>query len=140
MIKYLSPSVSKTAFNIGTLVLRIVMGAVMIPDHGWKKIANYADLKTRFMDFMGLGSTISLNLAIFAEFFCAILIILGLFTRFATIPLIITMVVAAFIAMGGDIFVSAQLPTLFLAGYITILFLGPGGYSLDALIFKNKDK
>lgn len=137
MNKFLSPHVSKSAFNVATLVLRIFMGVVMIPGHGWKKLMNFTEIEPNFINFLGLGTTVSLGLATFAELVCAILIILGLFTRFAAVPLIITMAVAVSIGMSWDVFDTGQLPTLFFGGFIVILLLGPGEYSLDALLFKD---
>ena len=40
----------------------------------------------KFMDFMGLGPDISLTLVVFSEGLCAALLVLGLFTRWASIP------------------------------------------------------
>lgn len=88
------------------------------------------------MNFMGLGTQISLGLVVFAEFFCAILLILGLFTRLAAIPLIVTMLVAITMAHGNDIFDKAQLPFVLLAGFIAIFILGPGKISIDGLVSK----
>ena len=53
---------------------------------------------------MHLGSTLHLSLIIFAEFFCGIFLILGLFTRFACIPIIIGMCVVVFVASHGQYF------------------------------------
>src|SRR5690554_221505 len=77
--------------NIALLILRIVMGTMMIANHGWTKVVKYEVLKTEFFSFLGLGSQFSLILAILAEILCSILVIFGLFTRAALVPLIITM-------------------------------------------------
>ncbi|MDA3614318.1 DoxX family protein [Polluticaenibacter yanchengensis] len=121
------------AIDIASLLLRIVFGALMIP-HGYGKLQNFDTYKAKFMSFMGLSQSISLGLAIFAEFFCAILLILGLFTRFSTIALIITFIVVVFKAHPMDFFGDGEMGTLYLGAYISILLLGPGKYSLDKLI------
>lgn len=136
MSKLMSTKYSKTGFNLGTLILRVCLGAVMIPGHGWAKLSKFSEMQDKFMNFMGLGTQISLGLAVFAEFFCAILIVLGLFTRLATIPLIILMTVAVTMAHGTDIFGEAQFPFILLAGFITVFILGPGKISIDGLISK----
>ncbi len=84
---------------------------------------------------MGLSPAVSLGLATFAEFFCSVLLILGLFTRLATIPLLVTI----FVILNHhhwQFFGEHELVPAFLAGYLAILLLGPGKYSLDAKISK----
>jgi putative oxidoreductase len=85
----------------------------------------------RFADPFGLGVTLSLFLVVFAEFFCSILIGFGIGTRLATLPLIITMFVAAFIAHGPDPFGKKELALLYLVIYIFLLVAGSGKYSVD---------
>ncbi|MFZ9719085.1 MAG: DoxX family protein, partial [Chitinophagaceae bacterium] len=104
MKKLLSIKYSATSFNISLLLLRLVLGATMCVNHGYPKLLHFAERKDGFMNFMGLGSTTSLSLVIFAEFFCAIFLIIGLFTRFTLIPLIVVMSVAFFKSHGGQLF------------------------------------
>ncbi|HRE41978.1 MAG TPA: DoxX family protein [Ignavibacteria bacterium] len=86
----------------------------------------------------GIGSAASLNLALFAELFCSLLVILGFLTRLALVPLIITMVVAFFIFNAAEPMLKKELPLIFLLTYIAIYLLGPGRFSLDSLIYKPK--
>jgi putative oxidoreductase len=88
------------------------------------------------MDFLGLGSSFSLTLAIGTEFFCSILLMAGLITRLALIPLIITMAVAVFDAHGADIFGKGEMAFLYLAIYITLMLKGAGKFSMDNFLFK----
>ena len=88
---------------------------------------------------IGLGSELSLFMAVFAEVFCSVLLILGLGTRFAVIPLIITMLVAVFIVHAGDPFGSMEKAVLYLLVYISLLAGGSGKYSLDEKLFTHRD-
>jgi putative oxidoreductase len=106
----------------------------MIP-HGYDKLQHFGRYSATFTNPFHLGSPVSLGLCIFAELFCAGLVVLGLFTRFATIPLIINMIVASYV-IHGDFFGMGQAAALFLAGYISLLFIGPGKASLDGLMGK----
>ena len=122
--------------SFALLLLRIAAGALMIP-HGYQKLAKFAANSASFADPFGLGGPVSMASTIFAELFCAILIVLGLLTRLATIPLIIVMSVVVFYSHKGDIILSkGELPALFLAAYLVLFFTGPGKWSLDRLIGK----
>ena len=134
MKKFLSASYSKSAHHLATLALRLSLGLVMVIGHGWTKVMHFSDMQDRFVDFMSLGPQISLILAIIGEFVCSLLLILGLFTRIAAILLIVNMLVAISVAHNWAIIEEAQLPFIFLAGYFSLLLLGPGKLSLDGLM------
>ena len=121
------------SLDLGLLATRLSLAVFMLP-HGFPKLIHYADRMEKFSDPFGLGSPVSLALAVFAEFFCSILLALGLFTRFALIPLIITMATAAFIVHAGDPFGDREKSLLYLFPYLGLFFTGPGKISLDGLI------
>ncbi|MFN4315081.1 MAG: DoxX family protein [Chitinophagaceae bacterium] len=121
------------AVTVSMLLLRVGLGLMMIP-HGYQKLINFADRASKFADPFHIGSSTSMALTIFAEFFCSVFIILGLFTRLAAIPPIIAMSVALFYSNRGDIFGTGEKAGLFLIGFLVILLLGPGKISADKLI------
>ena len=122
--------------DIGLLLFRIAFGGMMLLGHGWGKLANFGEKAVQFPSVLGLGSASTLGLAVFAEFFCALALILGLASRLALIPLIVTMAVAAFVIHGVDPFGKKELALVYLCAYIGIFFIGPGRYSLDTVIAK----
>jgi putative oxidoreductase len=126
-------SIRPLSLDLGLLVVRLSLAVFMLA-HGYPKLIHYADRMEKFSDPFGLGSPTSLALAVFAEFFCSILLALGLFTRFALVPLIITMATAAFIAHAGDPFGDREKALLYLLPYLGLFFTGPGKISLDGLI------
>ncbi len=127
--------ISPKLLSIGLLLLRVSLGGLMIANHGWVKIINYETLKTQFFNFLGLGSEISLILAIVAEILCSILLIFGLYTRIALIPLLVTMLVAAGVH-GWQIFGEAELSFIYFIGFVFLLIVGPGDKSIDARMNK----
>jgi len=131
---------STTSFlpDLGLLILRLV-SALMIMTHGWPKIAEFSSRLETFRDPIGLGPAISLQAAIFAEFFCAILLALGFMTRISLIPLIFTMGVISLIVHADDPFSVQEKPLLFLLIFVVQFMLGPGKYSVDAQIKKNRN-
>ena len=116
--------------NKGLTILRISLGLTMLFAHGLPKFLKYAQIAPYFPDPIGLGSSLSLSLVIFAELFCSILLITGTAIRFASIPLIITMAVAFFIVHGADPFAKKELALMYLLGYLSILIGGAGAYAL----------
>ena len=135
MKKLLSTKYSAAAFSTAVFVLRITVGALML-SHGYSKLVHFADMQPKFINFLGLGSTASLSMVIFAEFFCSVFLILGLFTRLACIPLIIAMGVALWKAHHFEVFGDGEKVTLYLGAYVLLLLVGPGKASLDSMMGK----
>lgn len=135
MKKLFSSKYSAGAVNAGMLFLRLGLGALMF-HHGYQKITHFSATAQHVPNLLGMGSTVNTSLIIFAEFFCSIFLMLGLFTRLACIPLIIAMSVALFKVHNLDFFGQGQLPKALIAGFIAILFIGPGKISVDGMIGK----
>ncbi len=121
------------------LLLRLTYGGLFAVLHGWPKFQAYSEKAANWGDPIGLGGPTSLALAIFGELVCGILIVLGLFTRLATIPAIITMLVALFFVHWSDPLADKESVLLYLLAFAAIFFLGGGRYSLDALLAKRRD-
>jgi putative oxidoreductase len=134
MKKLLSIKYSAGAFNTALLILRLVAGIWML-QHGYEKLTQFDKTAEGMINFLGIGQKASTVLVIFSEFFCSCFLILGLFTRFATIPLIITMVVAMWKIHHNDYLEEGDI-SLFIACYLAILLLGPGKISVDGMISK----
>ena len=135
-MKHYKTNLNLKSIDIGLLIFRIGAASLMLT-HGFPKLMNFfqsEDLK--FADPIGLGEPVTFWLAVFAEFACSVFIIFGFLTRFAAIPLITTMLVAAFIVHVDDPFGKQELPLLFLFSFILILITGPGKYSLDYFLKK----
>lgn len=135
MKKLLSTQYKEWAFNTAMFLIRVSAG-LLIMSYGYDKLVHFAEKKNTFMNFLGIGSTLSLLLVIFAEFFCSLFLIIGLFSRLVAIPLVIVMVVVLFKSTHGDIFGKGEMPTLFLASFLTILLCGPGKASVDGFMGK----
>ena len=95
----------------------------------------------KFPDPLGVGTSASLALAIFAEVGCAVLIAAGLFTRAAAFVQVILMSVAFFIVHKASLAHgpgSGELAFVYLSGFVTLLLAGAGRYSFDAKLGANK--
>lgn len=124
--------------SIALLVIRVGFGSLMLYSHGWSKVMNFGDMADRFANPIGIGSELSLVLVIFAEVVCALLIVFGLFTRLAAVPLIIEMLVLVFIVHVGDPWGRIEMPLLFLTAFAALFIAGGGWYSLDNIRKRRK--
>lgn len=122
--------------DLGKLFLRVTAGGGMLWQHGWGKLIDFSEISGKFGDPIGLGPTVSLVLIVFAETLCAALVMLGLWTRVSTVPLIIGMAVAAFISNADDPFRAGEKALIYMSAYIAILLMGSGRFSLDRLKFQ----
>lgn len=126
--------------DIGLLIFRLAISGLMLT-HGIPKLIRFfGDAPIQFADPLGIGEVTTFTLAVFAEFVCSILVIIGLGTRFAVLPLIATMAVVALIVHVPDGFSKQELPLLFLSGWILLFFTGAGKYSLDHYFLAKKRK
>lgn len=125
--------------DLGPLLLRLGVGVVFAA-HGWQKfdngVANFAP--TLEADNVPAPEVVAWLMTI-AEGVGGVALILGVFTRLVTLPLIAIMVGAlimvkadvGFIAMDAA---GAELDTALLAGLLGLLFIGPGRLSLDGIL------
>ena len=120
--------------SLGLLILRITFGSFMAV-HGWQKLSSFSDLAEKFPDPLGVGSQLSLTLTIGAELGCSLLLIIGLLTRLASIPLAFTMIIALFVIHGADPWQKKELAAAYLSVYAVLLCTGPGACSIDHLMW-----
>jgi len=138
MKKLFSPGKDSGCTNFALLVLRVWLGVAMLVNHGYDKLSTFGEKSGGFPDPLGVGHAMSLTLVVFAEFFCSLLLIAGLVTRFAALVLAFNLAVAFFIVhkavLGGAH--SGELAFIYLAGYVALLIAGPGRFSADGTLFK----
>ncbi|GAB3643153.1 DoxX family protein [Spirosoma arcticum] len=130
MNRWFKSVASPAALHGWLFLLRIAIAGMMLT-HGIPKLQKILVGNWEFGDPLGLGAALSLALTVFAEVVCSVLLLIGLFTRFATLPLLFTMLVAFFIVHGADEFGKRKLPMLYALVYATLFFTGPGKYSVD---------
>ncbi len=139
MNKIFSTSISAQNLDIALLLLRITIAVLMLT-HGIPKLDMLSADPIAFIDFMGLGPKISLYLTIFAEVICSFLLLFGIATRLAVIPLIVTMLVAIFVVHINDPFMKMEMGIHYLLVYIVLLLLGSGKYSVEYVLTHRKQQ
>ncbi len=125
--------------NLGLLILRACFGLYMAFGHGLGKITGGPEQWAQLggvMSMFGLGfmPTVWGFLAAVAEFLGALLIVVGLLTRPAALLLTLNMAVAAAAHLTGAIDGSPEMALLYGIVFLSLLFVGPGAYSVDEQI------
>lgn len=133
MKRLFSTQINNNATNLWLLLFRIAV-SVMVLTHGLPKLNKLMTGNIQFADPFKIGPGPSLALVVFAEVGCSILLIFGLATRFAMIPLIITMLVAIFYAQAANPFAQKELAVVYLVIFVGFFVTGAGKFSIDHLI------
>lgn len=119
-----------TNHDLAVLLLRVTISALMLT-HGLPKLLSLVNGQVEFPAMFGLSAALSLALAVFAEVVCSILILFGVGTRLATIPLMFTMLVAVFYIHSADPLAKKEVAILYLLAYVILFFTGSGKYSIE---------
>jgi putative oxidoreductase len=121
------------------LVARLTLGGIFVQT-GWGKLHNLPKV-IEFFGSLGIPAPqIQAPFASAMEFLCGVLVLIGLFTRVAAVPLIVIMAVAIKTAKMGDVkdisdFLSLS-EYLFAVLALWLAVKGPGALSLDWFINK----
>ena len=125
------------ALDAGLLLLRAWFGLVLAFVHGLGKITDLAKftegVASRGLPLPGLlGPAAALS-----EFLGGLLLAVGLLTRPSALCVAITMLVAALHIHASDPFGKKELACAYAAVALVVLVTGPGGWSLDAKLFRS---
>ncbi len=133
----LATRIGKALSWVSPTIARLTVGLVFFQS-GWGKLHSLAKVTDYFAELGLPAPAFQATLASSTEFVCGGLLLLGLGTRLAAVPLIITMVVALRTALWSQI---DSLGSLFgLAEFLYIALLiwlgtnGPGPLSIDHLL------
>ncbi|MFB6098941.1 MAG: DoxX family protein [Salinibacter sp.] len=123
--------------DLGLLFLRVAIGLYLSLGHGWGKITGgpeqWSGLGGVMDGIFGIGflPTFWGFLSAFAEFFCALLVVVGLLTRPAALLVVVNMFVAATGHMSGVIDGGPEMALLYGFVFLSLVLIGPGKYSID---------
>ncbi len=135
------PKTYSASASAGLFFLRLIPFVLLFVFHGWAKlvgaymhqfggqdwafISSVQKLGFPYPEYFALGTAL-------AEGVFSLLLVIGLLTRFSAAVIVFNFAVAIYShVIGGKIF---ELPALYLAPAIALVFLGAGGFSLDAVI------
>ena len=124
-------------------VARVTLGWVFL-ESGWGKLHNLPKVVEFFRSLGIPAPEVQAPFAASMEFLCGVLMLLGLCTRLASIPLIVIMAVALKTAKAGDIHELSDLfgasEYLYIALALWLGAYGAGPLSLDAIIATRLDR
>jgi putative oxidoreductase len=115
------------------LLLRVAFGSLTLFGHGLPKLMAFQEKSAAFADPLGLGPVPSMALAIFAEVACSTAAVLGVMTRWAALPLAITMATAFVFVHADDPWGKKELALSYLVVWIALIVAGGGRFALDTL-------
>ena len=132
--------------DLGLLLIRLIIGLLMAC-YGYQKLIHFqemaaSDFWAKDVSFLGMHGAFPLALTVFAEFFCSLLLIVGLFTRLSLIPLLICMAYIFLVIFPGSIVSNGENGVefsntfVYFTIYLALFYTGPGKYSLDYKFLK----
>jgi putative oxidoreductase len=124
---------------LAPLIGRFAVGLLFVST-GWGKVHDLNKVTQFFVSLHIPAPGLNAVVVAYSELICGTLLVVGLFTRLATIPLIISMIVAILTARLSDIhglfdLVGADEFT-YLCVLIMLALIGPGKVSLDRLLVR----
>ncbi|NWB99238.1 DoxX family protein [Pseudomonas gingeri] len=122
---------SRISADWALLWLRLAGSALLLRVHGLPKLLDFQHQLTLIEDPFGLGAHLTLSLAIFAEVLCPLLIILGLLTRLATLPLLFLLLVSLVWVHPEWSLAEGQFAWLLVIVFFALLIGGSGSIALD---------
>jgi putative oxidoreductase len=124
---------------LAPLLGRLAVGLLFLST-GWGKVHSLDKVTAFFVKLQIPAPGLNAVVVGYSELICGALLVIGLCTRLATLPLIVSMIVAILTAKLSDIhglfdLVAADEFT-YLCILVMLLIIGPGQLSLDAILVR----
>lgn len=123
--------------DLGLLILRLGLGVMMIP-HGVAKISNGLGGIEAVLAAQNLPSWIAYGVYV-GEIIAPLFMIVGYYTRLASLVFVVNMIVAVALVHPNDIFVltntggwAIEMQGLYILGALTLVFTGAGKYAISS--------
>lgn len=130
--------------NLGRFTLRVLVFLPLLVKHGALKLLNFGQMAHDFPDPLHIGSLATLVIATVSDLICALLIMVGLATRWAALYVLCNLLVAFVFVHHLDLMswkdMGGQIIFMFMGACVSLICLGPGKFSVDALIEENEEE
>lgn len=125
------------SLDAGLLILRLAVGGMLLT-HGLPKAVRLFQGQHDFADPLGLGPLPTLIIAVLVEVVCVVLVMVGFKARWAAVPVVLMMLVAAFVYHSADPWGVKEKPLLYATVFLALVLTGAGRYALDAKLAKRR--
>jgi putative oxidoreductase len=119
-----------SAPDAALLFLRVTASVLVLLVHGLPKALHYTSQLDAIEDPLHFGKTLTLGFAIFAEVVCPLLMIAGIATRFAALPIVLVCVIALGLVHREWTVDQGQFAWMLLILFGTIAIGGAGRYRI----------
>jgi putative oxidoreductase len=126
--------------SVPLLLSRVTLGGLFLST-GWGKLHSLDKLTSYFVELHIAMPAFNATLVAYSEFLCGTLLLLGLVSRLATVPLLVSMVVALLTAKKGEIHgftdLFGEVEFTYIVLLVVVAVFGPGAFALDAFIARS---
>ncbi len=122
------------------MFLRGSASLLLLQVHGLPKLLHFSREAQVIEDPLGIGGVATLCLAIFAELLCPLLILLGLFSRLACLPIVVLLLVSLLLVHPQWSLAEGQFAWLLLIIFTALAISGPGALALGRCVADPRSK
>ncbi len=131
-------NIRKTWFMLASFLVIVIGIGWVFAQSGWGKLHNLPQIEAYFRSLQIPNPEFQARFVAGTEFVCGVLLVIGLFTRVASIPLTIVMIVAILTAKMAEVKGIIDLfgldEFLFILVFAYLIVSGPGWISVDRMI------
>ncbi|MCO6148645.1 DoxX family protein [Flavobacterium sp. NRK1] len=132
----ISSDLKSKTYNFAILFFRVAVATELLIVHGLKKIGIGVAMPEVIPNPLGFPEAFNNFVAIAANVYLPILVILGFLTRLAALPALAVTATGYFVMHGHDSLAERDIPFMFSISLLMIIMLGGGKYSLDGYLNK----
>lgn len=140
ILRTLLPQPKEQLFSSGMLFLRIAASIEIAVVHGFKKIGVGVAAAEQIPNPLHLPEFFNNAFATSANIVFPFFVLIGLFTRLATLPTLAVTLTGYFVVHWNDSLLQKDTPFIYSVIFLAILILGPGKYSIDNIIYKKTNR
>jgi putative oxidoreductase len=122
-------------FNWAMLCFRVFISIELIVVHGLKKIGVGVQEAEHIPNPLHLPESLYNGFAIAANLFFPLMVIAGICTRLATLPILAVTVTGYFVIHGHGTLLEKDTPFMYSLAFLLIAVLGAGKYSIDNRLY-----